>query len=162
MKTQRRGQRRLGGVLVAASLGVFLSGCAYSLSEFAAEPRQPAVQDATAPEEATGAAMPLREAVLVEDVPAPPPPQPSALAATGSTQPAGDYPNLAIPPGQPTAKLLSPEEKAKIIAELEALAKGQGAATTKVRLQAREACEKALAALDPEDRRKREQEGWKC
>ena len=105
--------------------------------------------------------MPLKEAVLVEDV-APPPPQPTALAATGSTRPAGGYPNFAIPPGQPTGKLLSPEEKAKVITELEALAKGQGAATTKVRLAAREACKKALAALDPEERRKREQEGWKC
>jgi hypothetical protein len=103
--------------------------------------------------------LPLKEAVLVEDVPAAPSAKPTALVAPVD---AGGYPNLNVPPGHPAARLLSPDEKARTIAELEALARSQGAATSKVREEARIACEKALAALDPDERRKRVEAGWKC
>jgi hypothetical protein len=143
------------GLLCVPLLAAFLGGCAYSLSEFAS-PLDRTAQTASLPATADGAAMPLKEAVLVQDEPAAPPTKPTALVAPDT------YPNLNVPPGQPTAKLLSPEEKAKTIAELEALAHSQGAATSKVREEARIACEKALAALDPAERRKRVEAGWKC
>ena len=53
-----------------------------------------------------------------------------AKADTGTQQPAMALaePGAAVPPGPaPTAKLLTPEEKARLIAELEALAKSQNA-----------------------------------
>lgn len=104
--------------------------------------------------------MPLKEAVLVEDAPASAPAQ--KPVATASTQPIGAHPNLNVPPGEPAAKLLSPEEKARVIAELEALAKSQGASMSKARQLALAECEKALLALSPEERKKHEQEGLKC
>lgn len=78
-------------------------------------------------------------AVMPKPVPAPPPPPvasadgtepfpetaPSAAAPVPATT-ADGYPNINIPPAQPTGTLLPPDERKRIISELEALRAKQG------------------------------------
>jgi hypothetical protein len=70
--------------------------------------------------------------------------EPATAAATAG------YPAINAPPGQPKSKLLSPEEKARLIAELEALARSQEARAA----ASKAACDdEAAQALDPEQQR---------
>ena len=86
---------------------------------------------------ATGAAEPVSSSTpLPQTVPAPTAPavtvsQPNASPAP-TTQPvpvttADGYPNINLTPQQPQSKLLTPEERAKLIEELNALAGRSGA-----------------------------------
>ena len=152
-----RERRALARGLLAAALALAVSGCAYSLSEFAVE-RQPAVLAEAAPDApATDAAMPLEPAALVETE------EQTATVAAAPRPTSRTFPILGVPPNQPPSKLLTLEEKAAVIAELEALAKSQGAATAKARQTARAECkEDAALALDPEERLRREREGLEC
>ena len=81
-----------------------------------------------------------RPAVMVEEETVPAAAKPQTLAPPSRTANAGPEParpasrgtpNLGAPAEQPSSKLLTPEEKAKVIAELEALAKSQSAALGK-------------------------------
>jgi hypothetical protein len=133
---------RLGAALLVSAAALALCGCAQSMSEFAqaAAPGAPKtgqlmMEPAALPSVGDGVARP---AVLVEEttVPAPKkavggaPPLPEPDPTTAYAQPSsngGNYPNMNVVPEQPKGKLLTPEEKAKVIAELEALAKAQNA-----------------------------------
>ena len=144
-------------VLVVAGLGFLLGGCAYSMSEFALERPEPA-SVAAAPADAIGAAVPLAPTALVDEGP------PPTVAATQPTTtaslppaPSGTYPNPGLPPNQSDSKLLSPEEKAKVIAELEALARNQ-----KVTPPAKPLTKCQDETLDPAERLRREAEGIAC
>ena len=140
----------------AAAIGFLVSGCAYSLSEFAQErqPPPPVATAAAAPTDTTGAPISLLEpAALVDDRPLPPPPQAASVAATtGSLAPARP------PPAQTDSKLLTAEEKARVIAELEALARSQKVSAPPVRPQTK--CQDET--LDAAERLRREVEGIAC
>lgn len=128
------------------ALAFALAGCMSSMNDLSHDPKfQPAV--ATLP--ATGAPAGLRPAVLtgpVAEAPPPPPPAPQQSASADAQK----------------KKLLTPEEQAKVIAELEALAAKQGA-PTEASKSVEDACGKlASKALDPEERLKRERQGLKC
>jgi hypothetical protein len=69
---------------------------------------------------------------------------PAAMAAETVIPPTG-YPNFNVLPNQPKGKLLTPEEKAKVIAELEGLAKSQAVALTKERAAAAAQCDNLSA-----------------
>jgi hypothetical protein len=91
-------------------------------------------------------AIPLKPAALVEEDAAPVAEKtPAAMAADTVVPPTG-YPNLNAIPAQPKGKLLTPEEKQKVIAELESLAKSQGVALAKERATAAAACDNLSAA----------------
>jgi hypothetical protein len=67
-----------------------------------------------------------------------------------------------VPEG-PKSKLLTPEEKAKVMADLEALAKSQEAAVEKSRKASASACGNSVKnSLDPESRLKSEAAGQGC
>ena len=143
-------------ILAVAALGFLLGGCAYSMSEFALERPEPASVAAQA--DATGAAVPLVPTALVDDGP-PPAASVTQPATTASLPPApsSTYPSPGPPPNQPDSTLLSPEEKAKVIAELEALARSQKV-TPPPKPQTR--CQDET--LDPAERLRREVEGLPC
>jgi len=192
MKQSTSGRRGLVATACIGGLAFALSGCAYSMSEFAAPQStgapvalvDPAPDPAPDTSIATGstapAAAPVAKpapAVLVQQVPAsasaPSPTPPTTMAAdldrpyaagSASTVATDAYPNLNEVPVRPKDdKLLTPEEKAKVVAELEALAKAQGAPTAEARKAADAECKNAaLNALDPETRLKRELAGQEC
>ena len=157
-----------GGVALA------LGGCAQSMSEFsqAAAPGAPRTGQLMMEPTSTGPTIGngvTRPAVLVEEttVPAPAraaggaPPLPEPNPTTAYSQPSsggGSYPNMNALPDQPKGKLLTAEEKAKVIAELEALAKRQGAAVPKPKQPAKCATEN----VKPADRIKGETAGAEC
>ncbi len=148
-----RGGRWLATAIVVV-LGLAASGCAQSMSEFAqtssAMPTTAAAYPSNGPvaltppgasdEPATVGSV-MQPAVMVEEATVPAPRSgvatrapmaitPSAETADAEPAPAATtngYPNLGAPPEQPKSKLLTPEEKAKVIADLEALAKKQSA-----------------------------------
>lgn len=145
-------ERRPAVVIAVCGLALLVSGCAYSLSEFAQEPTPQAATTAAVAPAATGAAVPLQPAALVDEGLAPPSPlQPAPpVMATGSLLPAASA-------TEPDSALLTPEEKAKVIAELEALARSQKvtpppAPQTKCRDE----------TLDAAERLRREVEGIAC
>ena len=73
------------------------------------------------------------------------------------------YPNLSKVPAEPKSKLLSPEEKAKVIADLEALARSQEASVERSRKDSAARCNEAVKnALDPEAALKGEAAGQGC
>lgn len=116
----------------------------------------PASADAT-----TTGALPLRPATYVVETSGPQ----GAVPRTVSTEPIAPstYPNLGAAPEEPKSKLLTPEEKAKVIADLEALAKSQEAAVEKSRKAAATACGSSVKnALDPEAKLKSEAAGQGC
>ena len=162
--TKTRARPTLSGALLIAGLGLGLSGCAYSMSEFAVG-RDAQTQATGAPVVVTGAPVtasvaPVAPTALVEEEPVPTP-RPAPAAAVVNAAPEA-YPNINAAPERPKADLLSAEEKARVIAELEALARAQGATTEKARIVAKAECEKAVAALPEEERRKREEQGLRC
>jgi hypothetical protein len=154
----------MAAALVGAA-AIALSGCAYTMGEFAQSERQPApVADA-----AQTGAIPIKPATYVVDTTATPPANvpvprvvaPAAPAGVATTEAA--YPNINAVPLPPKSKLLTPEEKAKVIAELEALAKGQEAAMDKTRKAAATKCDAAVQkTLDPEAKLKSEVAGQGC
>jgi hypothetical protein len=105
---KRRGP---GPALAVGALCFVVSGCAYSMSEFAQERQPPPTTAAVAPPA-------IEEPVALAPV---------ALMDDGAPQVAatGTLPPPAPASTQPNSKLLTPEEMAKVIAELEALAKNQ-------------------------------------
>ncbi len=135
---------------VAICLGLAASGCAQSMSEFARASDPPSTTAkaygqpvALSPSDqlppGTGV---VRPAVMVDEttVATPtsraPAPRPMSIApqSAQAEQPAAIAPaavNLNQVPDQPKGKLLTPDEKAKVIAELEALAKSQSASPGK-------------------------------
>ncbi|CAN5207768.1 hypothetical protein BH10PSE9_BH10PSE9_17360 [soil metagenome] len=165
--------RNLLCAVLFGGMALALGGCAQSMSEFAqsAAPGAPKtgqlmMEPTSTPTIGNGVARP---AVLVEEttVPAPKratggaPPLPEPTATTAYSQPSsagGNYPNMNVVPDQPKGKLLTTEEKAKIIAELEALARRQGAAVPKAKKPANCATENAK----PADRIKGETAGAEC
>jgi hypothetical protein len=95
------------------------------------------------------------------------PPVAVAIPVAPAASVVGAAPAPATPPatagGSGERKLLTPEEQARVIAELEALAAKQGAPLEAARAAEAEACSEAAAqALDPEERLKRERQGLKC
>jgi hypothetical protein len=108
----RAKQRGPMAALAVGALCFAVTGCAYSMSEFAQERPPPPVAAAVAPA-ATGAAVPLEPVALMDDGAQP------QVAPTGTLPPPGPAST------QSDSNLLTPEEKARVIAELEALAKSQ-------------------------------------
>ncbi|HVY20059.1 MAG TPA: hypothetical protein VHA70_08245 [Bauldia sp.] len=129
-----------GALVLAAAIA--LSGCALGMSEFAQKSSEkPLVKEAVLQDDSLA----VKPAALVEEEPAPVVEKsPAAMAAETVIPPTG-YPNLNVVPQQPKGKLLSPEEKAKVIAELEGLAKSQAVALTKERAAAAAACDNLSA-----------------
>jgi len=157
---KRRARQGVVAALIAG-LGVALSGCAYTMGELAQASRQPSETAGDKPVVLTDAvltddAVPVKPVALVEEADRNVAERPSVVATTGNS-----YPNINAAPASSKSKLLTPEEKAKVIAELEALARNQGASTVRVRQAAKAECD-AAKALDPELKLKREREGLKC
>jgi len=143
---------RAGALIVA--VGLAAGGCMTGRSEFAqpvAQSRpasQPMVLSGAELGDQVGSIAAVEPAVAVEPDSQPeaeplalsePQPLPAAAAAPGKTSPA-----------QPKSKLLSPEEKAHLIAELEALAKSQDARAAAG--EPTECKDGGGTALDPETR----------
>ena len=129
-------------------LGLAASACTQSMSEFDAGRATAALPASTAPvalapgDPQTVASV-TRPAVLVEETTVPASQAltarttvPMAIAPPAARVAAAEQPDLRIEPAavnlnrvpeQPKSKLLTPEEKARVIAQLEALAKKQSA-----------------------------------
>jgi hypothetical protein len=131
-------------VAAVVGLGLAASGCAQSMSEFARN-------DSSARTVATAYPAPgdpqvagvARPAVMVEETTVPAPTSrttrtmaPMAIAPATAEPASAEQPGQGIAPAavnlnrvpeQPKSKLLTPDEKAQVIAELEALAKKQSA-----------------------------------
>ena len=152
------GSRRRWGRAVAVGLAVTLAGCALTPSEFV-RPSSGPVALANDPPSTTGEAFEIRPAVLVEETVVPPagstgpPPvasataEPLPLPAPGSPAPpptAFAAPAPDSPPAEPKSRLLSPEEKARVIAELEALARNQKVGTGAAPVDCEPSAEDAL------------------
>jgi hypothetical protein len=163
--------RHLAAATAVVGLAIAASGCAQSMSEFARNGTTASADPATiAPAGQQAAAPTTRPAVMVDettvpmrqarsDAPmtiAPPaaelaaaeqPPtaaQP-AMAGQPTAKVAPSAVNLNQVPEQPKSKLLTPDEKAKVIAELEALAKKQSATLS----QDKKSADCAAQNLDP-------------
>lgn len=124
-----------------ALLALSLSGCALGLSEFSRTASNTANALPVKQAVLEDSAVPLKPAALVEEEPAKPLPDAPAAVAVETVAPPTDYPNLNQAPAQPKSKVLSPEEKQKVIAELEALAKSQGEVLARERAKARAQCD---------------------
>jgi hypothetical protein len=137
------GIRRLGGWLALLVLPLALSGCGNMFASYSPPMRHqasagPAVEKARAARQQRAAA--------------------KAVALNPSA-----YPNINIRPPEPRSRLLSPAQKARVVAELEALANRQGASFNLSRGKSRNTCVgDAARSLDPAARLKLEQQGWKC
>jgi hypothetical protein len=108
---------------------------------------------------ATGS-LPLKPATYVVDTTDVPP---AAATAPAPNTTASDFPNINQVPAGPKSKLLTPDQKAKVIADLEALAKSQEAAVEKSRKQSATQCDDAVKnALNPEAKLKSEAAGQGC
>jgi hypothetical protein len=151
--------RRLTAASAIIALGLAAAGCAQSMSEFASNTDQPASIAPVALE--PGESQPVaKPAVLVDETvePAPAartrapmeiaPRSPEAATAELPGDIAPSATNLNRVPDQPKTKLLTADEKAKVIAELESLAKKQSATLGKDKKAA--AC--ASDNLDPAQR----------
>jgi hypothetical protein len=153
-------------------LGLALSGCAYSMSEFAQSspveaPAGPVVLSDGVPAPNVAPALTAAPTALVEEE-APPlprtaPTQPSDDTASIAPAATGGYPNINAVPPKSKGKLLTPEEKARVIADLEALARTQGKETEKVRqAQATECAADAAKRLDAKPPLKGDNPATKC
>jgi hypothetical protein len=134
--------------VAVAAAGLSLAGCALSTGELRdVAAAQPVLSNA-----GPAAGVEATPAVLVEQGPAE---SPGALATAealpplpkGTTDPRQ---TASIAAGQPAAKVMSPEEKARVIAELEALARGQSVAPPPPPQPA--FCSDPAAKLDPAQR----------
>lgn len=135
---------RLTAVAAIVGLGLAASGCAQSIGGFAdIGPQASTKPVALSPSDPQTVAGIARPAVMVDESTVPIPPKgtvrttapmeiapPAAEIAKAEPADQGIAPaavNLNEVPEQPKTKLLTPAEKAKVIAELEALAKKQSA-----------------------------------
>jgi hypothetical protein len=144
---------RLLAVVATIGCGLVAAGCTQSRGDFAQFPSPAATAAVTA--NPAGAPMTLAPAahdpatvasvapaVMVQEANVPAPAAGARRATVSPLEPqrppavATGFPNINQVPEQPKTKLLTPEEKAKVIAELEALAKSQGAALSKARKSA--------------------------
>jgi hypothetical protein len=158
-QTAFRSGRSLIAAAVVVAAAAATSGCAYTMSDF----DRGASANATPADVTTTGALPMKPATYVVDSTD----APQAATATPPVSPApattASYPNLNQIPAEPKSQLLSPDQKAKVISELEALAKSQEAAVDKVRKDAASACEAAVKnALNPEAKLKSEAAGQGC
>lgn len=136
---------------LAVSVAVLLAGCS-SFGDFGRR---------GAPVAAARVAEPLQPTALAEAAAIPAPrPAPPAVTAAANIGASTASPNLGVVPAASEGKVLTPEEKFRVIAELEALARRQGAATEQTRAQLA-ACPD-LAAMTVEERMKHVAEGLKC
>jgi hypothetical protein len=87
------------------------------------EPAQPPV--VTAPDNTASDAPPMPQPAAALAVP-----DGGATADAAPAQTAGEYPNINTPPAEPGGKLLSPDERKKLIMKLNALAKRPSGNTT--------------------------------
>jgi hypothetical protein len=136
---------------IVAGAAIGLSGCAMGLGEFAKKSDTSLTREAVLDGTTTASVKP---AALVEEELTPTVEKTPAAAVDAAVPPTG-YPNLNSVPQQPGGKLLTPEEKAKVIAELEGLAQKQAVALTKERAAAAAACDN----LSAEELRKRMLQG---
>jgi hypothetical protein len=140
-----RGAKGLA-LLLGGGLCLAVSGCA--VAPFGNE----LTENAAA--QSTGAPMPI-EATYTQTVPASAAAAPQPIAAVSTPSPPVADQALVTPPVAGGASLLSPEEKERVIAELEALAKKQGAELTAERAKAAAACDN----LSADDLRKKMLQG---
>ncbi|MEX0853339.1 MAG: hypothetical protein WD036_08680 [Bauldia sp.] len=161
----RKGARRLLGVMFVAGAGLTAGGCAFSLHDFA-EPKSRSVAE-TAPVAAPVApAVTQLVAAAAGDAQSDLPP-PMSLAAVPEAPtpelPTGKAAGIATAAGAPSdqagGKLLSPEEKDRVIAELEALARSQEARSA---ADAAKCDEEAAEVLDPQQRLARDLADREC
>jgi hypothetical protein len=140
---RKDGIRGVGGWLVLLILPLALSGCGNMFARYSPPTRHEASVQASI--EKARAARQQRAAA-------------KAMALSDSA-----YPNINIRPPEPRSRLLSPAQKARVIAELEALANRQGASFDVSSGKSRNTCVgDAAKSLDPAARLKLEQQGWKC
>ena len=137
------------------SAGLALSGCASTMGELA-QAKRPAAKPAMLTEAVLDgdAATAKPVALLEEEVPARRERTPAAVAAETVMPPTG-YPNINAARPVPKGKLLTPEQKARVVADLESLARKQGAAMEKAGAPESAAC----SDLDAEELRKRMLDG---
>ena len=110
----------------------------------------------------TGASAPVAAATAPTPHPAPAA-APSGPDTIRTTTADNAYPNINKVPDRPKSKLMTPEETQKVIAELEALAKAQGAPVARTSAAAAAACDKDVSkSLDPEAPIKLERAGQGC
>ncbi len=157
--------QRLTAAAAIIGLGLLASGCAQSMSEFARTGTTASASPVSLdPADPQAVASVTRPAVLVDEATVPMPPRgtirttapmeiapPAAEIAKAEPPDAGIAPaavNLNQVPEQPKSKLLTPAEKAKVIAELEALAKKQSAALS----QAKKSTSCAADKVNPAER----------
>jgi len=143
--------RRILGLALVVAVGLASAGCVMSRGEFAQPAATPIVLTGAQPQDIVAAPAQAEPTVAVQQDSPVEMSAPLALSAVAQGEPAtAGYPAINAPPGQPKSKLLSPEEKARLIAELEALARSQEARAA----ASKAACDdEAAQALDPEQQR---------
>jgi hypothetical protein len=154
----RMGKLRVRQGISAALIvvaGLALSGCGYTMGELAqghkSAPKPIALSEAVL-DDSSPSVKPA--ALLEEDVPAPKLRTPAAVAVE-TVVPPMSYPNINAVPPPHKSKLLTPEQKARVIADLESLARRQGAAMEKAGVPESSACKD----LNAEELRKRMLDG---
>lgn len=143
-------------VLALIGLSLVATGCSSSLGGLGLErPQRSDVTAAIPPQQIANPATPVTPTALVEAEPLPVgEPSPAAQAAASVPGPTATG---LFQTGNADAKLLTPEEKAEVIAELEALAKSQKVAPPSPR---RVTCDDPT--LDLAERVRREAQGIAC
>jgi len=141
-------------LVVVAALA--LSGCGYTMGELAQTAKKPAAKPVMLTEAVLddGPASAKPVALLEEEVPAAKLRTPAAVAAE-TVVPPTSYPNINAVPPPHKSKLLTPEQKAQVIADLESLARKQGAAMEKAGGSSSDVCKD----LNAEELRKRMLDG---
>jgi len=156
--------RGVAAAALVAGLVALTSGCATSMGELAPPTSAPLVLNSAVAGETVAEVKP---AVMVEQVGRPGAPMPVTAPVTAGAEPpplpkevaTGSTVATAAPADEPKKKLLSPEEKARVIAELEALARSQEAGTPTAK---KDCAEGAAMALEPEERLKRDSTPGEC
>lgn len=148
-------RRGLAAVLLVGA-GLALSGCGYTLGEFSRTAEKPSAKQTVLTEAVMDdSAATVRPAALVEEEVLPPKQRTPAAVAVETVVPPTEYPNINAVPPSSKGKLLTPEEKAKVIANLEALARNQAASMGKGAMVAKAEC----TSLSAEELRKRKADG---
>jgi hypothetical protein len=136
--------------------GLALSGCGYTWGELAQSAHKPTAKPIALSEAVLDDRSPSVKpaALLEEEVPTPRLRTPAAVAVE-TVVPPTSYPNINAVSPPHKSKLLTPEQKAKVIADLESLARKQGAAMEKAGAPESAACKD----LNAEELRKRMLDG---
>jgi len=129
-------------VALVVGLALLATGCTMARDEFVRSDSDPVVLTGALPPAPAGTEAPADRSAA-----------PLALSTPGAAAAA------TLPPEQPEAKLLSPEEKADLIAELEALARNHDA---RAAADATGCQDLTAQALDPEQQLKRELTDGQC